>query len=320
MGTTQRLLSQSSDLQEVVSVIAGIYCPHEMQLPKYRGLAATLEVLPGGYQPIVKLTYSTPAQIDAGNFPNLMLFQTCIDGTGTIIQEGARAAHYRHQTLPLSPGLGTKLEFGAQYAQRSVRVNLERAELLCSRLIRSPLDGPLRFDLCLFSAELERMWAEAVSLVYAYERMSIALPAAAAIAFDEFMLSLVLTRHPHSYSEYISRKPRTAAPRVVREAERLMQLEGSEQTVSSIAARVGVSLRSLEAGFREWRQSTPTQSLRRTRLTRARAELLAPFESTSVTAVALENGFVHLGRFSAYYRAAFGESPGQTLRRSRLKK
>jgi transcriptional regulator GlxA family with amidase domain len=43
-------------------------------------------------------------------------------------------------------------------------------------------------------------------------------------------------------------------------------------------------------------------------------------ESTTVTSVALGNGFFHLARFSAYYRAAFDEPPGQTLRRSRLRR
>ena len=81
-----------------------------------------------------------------------------------------------------------------------------------------------------------------------------------------------------------------------------------------------MSLRSLEAGFREWRQSTPTQYLRKIRLEAARAELLAPSESTTVTSVALDKGFFHLARFSAYYSAAFDETPGQTLRRSRLRR
>ena len=291
-----------------------------MQLPRYRGLETTLEILPFGVQPVVDLEYLTPTRVDAGKFPNLMLMQTCINGEGTIIQEGARATHQRNETLPVSPGLGTKLDLDARYAQRTVRLDVERIELLCSRWINSPLDGPLIFELRPFSAELERAWAQAVGLMLTYDRMDLRLPRVAAIAFDEFMLSLILAGHRHNYSDYMSAKPRPIAPRVVRDAEHLMLVEGAEHSVSSIAERVGVSLRSLEAGFREWRQSTPTQSLRKARLTKARAELLAASESTTVTDVALRNGFFHLGRFSAYYRAAFGEPPGETLRRKRPKR
>ncbi|MGA7540716.1 MAG: helix-turn-helix domain-containing protein [Steroidobacteraceae bacterium] len=57
--------------------------------------------------------------------------------------------------------------------------------------------------------------------------------------------------------------------------------------------------------------------LREIRLQRVRKQLLAAGEQTSVTAVALENGFLPLPRFSGYYRAAFGESPVATLQRNR---
>jgi len=56
--------------------------------------------------------------------------------------------------------------------------------------------------------------------------------------------------------------------------------------------------------------------LREVRLRRAHDELLAsPPSSTTVSAVASRWGIVHLGRFAAAYRAAFGESPSQTLAR-----
>jgi transcriptional regulator GlxA family with amidase domain len=66
----------------------------------------------------------------------------------------------------------------------------------------------------------------------------------------------------------------------MREAEHWMRTCGPETSVSKIAARVGASLRSLEAGFREWRKSTPTQYLRKIRLEAAGAELLSPSETT----------------------------------------
>lgn len=89
----------------------------------------------------------------------------------------------------------------------------------------------------------------------AYERMGLALPQAAAKSFDEFLLSLVLAQHPHNYSDELRGLSGTAAPRIVPEAEHWMRTGGPEVSVSKIAALLGVSLRSLEAGFREWRQN-----------------------------------------------------------------
>ncbi len=317
MVALQKSVLRTSDLGETIDAISCIYCPHEVEVRgSNRGVAAVLEVIHGGIQPIVGLRYSTPVRIDAGDFRQLMLMMTCVDGSATAVQQRSSATWHRGQTLPQSPGLSTQLDFDSRFAQTSVRLDIERLEMLCSRWLNFPLDRPLRFELRPFSAELETAWAQAVALIQTYERMTIVLPQAAAASLDEFMLSLVLAQHPHTYSDDLRRLSRAALPRIVREAEHWMRIGGPETSVSAVAARVGVSLRSLEAGFRESRQTTPTQYLRKVRLEAARAELLAPSESTTVTSVALANGFFHLPRFSAYYRTAFDEPPGLTLRRS----
>ncbi len=320
MAATHKILLRSSDLAETIDAVSRVYCPHEVDIRESDRGATIFEVIHGGVQPVVGLKYSAPVRIDAGDFPHLMLMQTCVDGSGTAVQEDARAALRRGQTLPLSPVLSTQFNFDGRFAQRSVRLDIERLEALCSRWLNFPLARPLRFDLRPFSSELESAWAQAVALLLTYERVNIVLPQAAAMSFDEFMLSLVLAQHPHNYSDDLRRRSSAAAPRIVREAEHWMRTGGPEISVSKIAARLGVSLRSLEVGFREWRQSTPTQYLRKIRLGAARAELLAPFESTTVTSAALGNGFFHLARFSGYYKAMFDETPGQTLRRSRRRR
>ena len=85
--------------------------------------------------------------------------------------------------------------------------------------------------------------------------------------------------------------------------------------MSDVAAHVGISMRSLQAGFRQWRGTQPHIYLRNIRLQGARQDLRAG--EASVTDVALRYGFANLGRFSAYYRAAFGELPSDTRLRTR---
>jgi transcriptional regulator GlxA family with amidase domain len=107
-------------------------------------------------------------------------------------------------------------------------------------------------------------------------------------------------------------------PGVVRRAERFIIDNASASiTISDVADHLGISLRSLQAGFRQWRETTPTAFLRRVRLQLVRDELLRSGTEANVTAVALRRGFSHLGRFSAQYRAIFGEDPSVTLRRGR---
>jgi transcriptional regulator GlxA family with amidase domain len=112
------------------------------------------------------------------------------------------------------------------------------------------------------------------------------------------------------------RRP-AVAPRHVRDAEQLMRDASGLASVHEIAGTLGISVRSLEAGFRQWKGEAPVAFMRGLRLTAAREQLSAP-NTTSVTAVALSLGFFHLPRFSQYYHAAFGEYPSETLRRSRI--
>ncbi|MFJ8912465.1 helix-turn-helix transcriptional regulator [Amycolatopsis sp. NPDC102389] len=86
--------------------------------------------------------------------------------------------------------------------------------------------------------------------------------------------------------------------------------------VADIARACRVSVRALQLAFRRHLDTTPMAYLRRVRLDRARAELrdAAPGDGTTVTAVAAKWGFLDGSRFSAQYRAAFGESPSSTLR------
>lgn len=84
--------------------------------------------------------------------------------------------------------------------------------------------------------------------------------------------------------------------------------------LEALAAVAGVRPRTLEAHFKLHLGTTPLGWVRRTRLARARQQLLAAGDDASVTGVATANGFSQLGRFAAQYRQQFGELPSQTLR------
>ncbi|AXI43520.1 helix-turn-helix transcriptional regulator [Sulfitobacter sp. SK011] len=88
-------------------------------------------------------------------------------------------------------------------------------------------------------------------------------------------------------------------------------------TVESIARAVGVGPRQLQATFRSELCKSPREMLSEIRLENAHALLLVPDAGTTVTDVAFDSGFAHLGRFAAAYRQRYGETPFQTLLRAR---
>ncbi len=85
-------------------------------------------------------------------------------------------------------------------------------------------------------------------------------------------------------------------------------------STADIAAAAFVTARALQLAFRRHLDTTPLEYLRRVRLARAHRDLLAadPAAAT-VTAVAYRWGFPNSSRFAAYYRHAYGVSPGKTL-------
>ncbi|WP_169798711.1 AraC family transcriptional regulator [Falsihalocynthiibacter arcticus] len=86
--------------------------------------------------------------------------------------------------------------------------------------------------------------------------------------------------------------------------------------IVDLCAAVGVSARTLQYAFRDYVGMSPVTYLRLWRLNRAHAALLeADTRSTSVTEVAMQFNFGHLGRFSGDYNRLFGEVPSITLAR-----
>jgi AraC-like DNA-binding protein len=84
---------------------------------------------------------------------------------------------------------------------------------------------------------------------------------------------------------------------------------------SELAKQIGVSVRTMHDAVKRYRGMTLHRYLRLRRLWLVRKRLIEG--SQSVKACALAFGFWHLGDFSVSYRSQFGETPSETLARSR---
>jgi len=121
----------------------------------------------------------------------------------------------------------------------------------------------------------------------------------------------------HSFSHLIE-KQSDAAPWQVRRAEEYIEANWQRPlTIEALADAIDTSVRSLFKTFAASRSYTPMEFLRSVRLKNAHEMLARPSDSTSVTAVGLNCGFVNLGHFSKHYATKFGELPSETLGRAR---
>jgi len=111
--------------------------------------------------------------------------------------------------------------------------------------------------------------------------------------------------------------PRLAPAQVRRAEDYIRQYAADVPTLTQIANVVGVSVRSLNRAFHEFRGYTPMDFLREERYRAVRAALMAAPMGHTVAAVASLWGFTNLGLFAVNYKRKFGESPSQTMRRLR---
>jgi AraC family ethanolamine operon transcriptional activator len=90
------------------------------------------------------------------------------------------------------------------------------------------------------------------------------------------------------------------------------------QTVYSdeLAARLHVSVRTMNSAMTKIRGTSLHRYLRARRLWSVRRQLLEGDAATKIKAIALANGFWHLSQFSAQYVIKFGEHPSATLARA----
>jgi transcriptional regulator GlxA family with amidase domain len=138
----------------------------------------------------------------------------------------------------------------------------------------------------------------------------------AGLPFVDSLVRGLLLAADNPYRSAVTGETPAVTPRAVRAAVEIIEEEAHlPLTVSSIAARCHVSVRSLQQGFRRYVGASPMAYLREVRLRRAHQSLLESDPSTtSVSSIAYHWGFTNLGRFAAAHTARYDEPPAATLR------
>ncbi|XGX77335.1 hypothetical protein LQK93_00104 [Terrabacter sp. BE26] len=189
-------------------------------------------------------------------------------------------------------------------------------EELLGHTAKRPLDLP--FHMSLTTPE-GRVWRSMVNLLageLASPGRLLSHPAAGR-QLERTLLDALLLGHAHHNLERLDRPDVPAAPLAVARAIDVLHERPAEAWSSTVLARAAhVSVRSLQDGFLKHVGKPPMTYLRDLRLAGIHEELTrATPGTTTVETVAYSWGMVHLGRFAAAYRQAFGELPSHTLRR-----
>ncbi|WP_055714637.1 AraC family transcriptional regulator [Streptomyces torulosus] len=300
--------------------VGRLFCPHRLTLRAERSVKLRLAAHRLGELGVVDLDYGSPVRVQPEPLP-FYLVQMPYRGTGLVRHAGRDVVVSADTAVVISPQEPFEKEWSAGTPHRIFHVQRTSVERELRRLLGHPPEEPVRFEPGASTTTPQaRAWRRgldffAEELAGAGESSLLDHPAVAQ-RFEEALVGQLLITHRHNYSDELAATAGRRPPsRLVRRACALIRDHHDEPlTVGDVAEALGVGVRTLQECFRRELGSTPTAYLRACRLDVVHDALRAAESGTSVTAIALEHGFVHMGRFASDYRARFGESPSATLR------
>jgi len=312
---------RTHDLDQAREEVAKIFCPHRLiTLGGTRLDARHHNVDLGGFS-LNYVQYGADVLIQPGELGTFFLLQIPLTGAARVGCGGQDVDASPRLASLLSPNLAVGMHWGAGCTKLLVQIPRQAMERTLQSMLGRSLRDPIAFDAAidLDSGAGQRI-ARMVHLLR--DDVNSADPlfhrAGAGPQLRETLMMALLGRLRHNYAEPLAAPAPGIAPRHVRQAEDFMRAKAAQRlTLTRIADAVGVSTRSLQEGFRRFRDTTPLEALHAMRLDGARAALLRPAQDDSVTTIALNWGFPHLSRFAGSYHQRFGERPSETLRRCR---
>jgi len=239
---------------------------------------------------------------------------------------GEASVEYKNEKLFLSENVGTIISpFGhcaddyydnqAQVVLRIERRELEACfETLTGRHLPQPLEFDFKIDLRNAKLASLRSYMKFIIKQLDMSDSMVRMPLIQTQLTDALLIGL-LTLQPHNLQPMLERADANSGPAYVRRAEEFIR-ENILNHVSVVqtARAVGVSLRSLQMGFKKYRGYSMRDFIKEERLKRARHFLKHP-QGRNIYQIALDCGINNPSQFSAYYKQRFGETPSQTLAR-----
>jgi AraC-like DNA-binding protein len=311
----------SKDVDEVVEVLSRHLAPHRLYLRDARqSLRAEIRHVDLGGVELIELSYGTRAEADPGEIEGQYFVHTALAGASEmLLANDSHPIDLRKGTVT-SPGERPRFRMSASCRHLTACIDRSTLESYFARSLGEPIVRPIRFDVEVAEfAPFARAWR---GLVAHIRDQADAVPrmfsdARRRVHYTDLLLDLLLHELPHNYTSLLNRRASASvcAWHVQRACELVEEHIADGLTVAGLARAAGVSVRSLQMGFRQALGVSPLEYIRSRRLERLHASLLAAGTAASVTDIMLDHGVQNFGRFAQYYRQRFGRNPSDTLRR-----
>lgn len=314
----------TADVDEAAEEIGRIFCPHGLALtgrsdPRFYAHHNSADL--DGFS-INYVSYGGSVAIDPGCLDRFFLLQVPLRGHASVSTGGRMvdASAGRIASL-LSPTLPTRMVWYDDCAQLILLMDRNVVEQRAAALTERT-DGVIEFDpdIDLTTPFGRALCAQLDYLVDLAEQAGPDRPFSPMLTamLREAALSLLLTGQRHSFTDAIAQIDRRPVPLpgVLRKARQYLEAHAAEPLdLERLARAAGIGIRSLQLGFQRHFGTSISQMLQDIRLAHLHTRLRTAQPCERVIDIAFDLGFTHPSRMASAYRARFGESPSDTLRR-----
>jgi AraC-like DNA-binding protein len=323
MPFRQRAKLRSRDLAEVHSHMENAICQHDLGLDDCESIDFVHHHAELGQLSFNAMYYGQNrgrVRVFAPPMRNRYIFQFSLSGVSRLRQKG--------QTIDLTPGTlfvvdpryEHEQQLGVDYRHFNILVPCALVQKVLGRETGMDVETPLEFAMSDLAQDPKTgtIWRFVTGLcadldqetpLYAHPRVTPAI--------EESLVRVLLAGLRHNLSDQFQGEAPPPAPFYIRRAEEFIRRNACEDvTLEDIVAAAGVSTRTLHAGFRTYRDTTPMAHLKARRLELAHEALKsARGKGQTVTDIAFSCGLMHLSKFARDYQERFGETPSETRRR-----
>lgn len=302
---------------EVERAVAHRLGSHRMAASGRDPFHAELYEVPLHQGALLELCYGRETRIDFGDDADHFLFRLTLAGTCEL-RAGSVVAHAGPGELTVSsPALASRLRTSPDCRNLVLRLERDALERKLQDMLKATLKRPLQFELASdgTGAALVLPTFEYLCRLGAQPGIGTASPVFGA-DLTAWLMSLLLTHLPHSYSDALLRGTPPLPAHVRRACAHVDAHLGEPLALAALAAVAGVAPRTLQHAFRAFLHTTPATYVRERRLAAVHAALQRG-DARSVTDVLIAHGIHGFGHFAKAYARRYGHAPSVTARQTR---
>jgi AraC-like DNA-binding protein len=317
---SSRIGYASSNLEDFSRYLSGSYCTHRIfHRGKDRAVDARHHRAPLGSVSLNYLQYGAEVEIDPGLFETFYMLELPVSGWTELDHCGRSVRNQPGMAAIVSPTESIRSLWSEDCSQRMIKISRSAVELQTTRLLGRSLTQPLVFDpLIDLSSDPGNSVVRLCDFLFDQHETEPGLLGERRVSeeIERTLVTLLLLGQPNNYSGALAAAGSSAVPRHVRRALDYIERNLREDiALDAVVEASGVSGRALYTGFERFVGTPPQLYIRNRRLEGVRGALIEASPPVTVSELAMEWGFNHLGRFSSEYRRRYTELPSETLRR-----